>query len=122
MDAHGLEARERTPASRKLGREDAAELLDGADRLVVAKGKRIREFEAPSSRDEDALTAMLGPTGNLRAPTVRVGKTLLVSFNRRVLLRDLAGMTPSFDPLVSTAWLAPPSHVRCYSQSKDAAG
>lgn len=91
MDAHGLEARERTPASRKLGREDAAELLAGADRLVVAKGKRIREFEAPSSRDEDALTAMLGPTGNLRAPTVRVGKTLLVGFNEECYSEILQG-------------------------------
>jgi len=24
---------------------------------------------------------LLGPTGNLRAPTIRVGKTLLVGFN-----------------------------------------
>ena len=31
-------------------------------------------------RDE-AIDAMLGPTGNLRAPTVRSGKTLLVGFN-----------------------------------------
>jgi len=27
---------------------------------------------------------MLGPTGNLRAPTARVGKTLLVGFNDEV--------------------------------------
>jgi hypothetical protein len=30
---------------------------------------------------KDAVAAMLGPTGNLRAPTARVGKTLLVGFN-----------------------------------------
>ena len=29
----------------------------------------------------DAVKAMLGPTGNLRAPTARVGKTLVVGFN-----------------------------------------
>ena len=28
-----------------------------------------------------AVPAMLGPTGNLRAPTARVGKTVLVGFN-----------------------------------------
>jgi hypothetical protein len=27
------------------------------------------------------LTHLLGPTGNLRAPTARIGKTLLVGFN-----------------------------------------
>jgi len=29
----------------------------------------------------ELLTAMLGPTGNLRAPTVKRGKILLVGFN-----------------------------------------
>ena len=27
------------------------------------------------------MDALLGPTGNLRAPTMRVGKTLLVGFD-----------------------------------------
>ena len=29
----------------------------------------------------DLLKHMLGPTGNLRAPTIRVGKTVLVGFD-----------------------------------------
>jgi arsenate reductase-like glutaredoxin family protein len=29
----------------------------------------------------ELLKAMLGPTGNLRAPTLRVGNTLLIGFN-----------------------------------------
>jgi len=31
--------------------------------------------------DATLLAHMLGPTGNLRAPAIRVGKTLLVGFN-----------------------------------------
>lgn len=31
--------------------------------------------------DDELLQHMLGPTGNLRAPTIRAGKTLLVGFN-----------------------------------------
>lgn len=31
--------------------------------------------------DEEILKLILGPTGNLRAPTIRVGKTLIVGFN-----------------------------------------
>ena len=31
--------------------------------------------------DETLLAHMLGPTGRLRAPTLRRGKTLLVGFN-----------------------------------------
>lgn len=31
--------------------------------------------------DADLLAVILGPTGNLRAPTLRVGKTLVVGFS-----------------------------------------
>jgi arsenate reductase-like glutaredoxin family protein len=30
---------------------------------------------------KEVVAALLGPTGNLRAPTLRTGKTLLVGFN-----------------------------------------
>ncbi len=33
---------------------------------------------------ESLLSAMLGPTGNLRAPAIRRGKTLLIGFNEDV--------------------------------------
>jgi hypothetical protein len=40
---------------------------------------------------DDALAALLlGPTGNLRAPTVRVGETLLVGFHPEVYGRFFA--------------------------------
>jgi hypothetical protein len=32
---------------------------------------------------------MLGPTGNLRAPCLRVGKTVLVGFNEEAYARTL---------------------------------
>lgn len=81
MDAGGLEAKEKTPASRKLGRDDAAELLAKASKLIVAKGKKVREFKGADLKSEEALEAMLGPTGNMRAPTLKVGKTLLVGYD-----------------------------------------
>jgi arsenate reductase-like glutaredoxin family protein len=69
------------PASRKLGKKDAAELAGAATKLIVAKGKKISEFGAGEKDSREAIEAMLGPTGNLRAPTLRVGKTVLVGFN-----------------------------------------
>ena len=48
---------------------------------MVAKGERVNVFAAPKALDDETVVAMLGPTGNLRAPTVKVGKTLLVGFN-----------------------------------------
>ena len=81
MEANGLEPKENVPASRKLGRDDAAELAAAASKLIVAKGKKISEFKVGKAVSDDAIDAMLGPTGNLRAPTLRVGKTLVVGFN-----------------------------------------
>lgn len=36
---------------------------------------------------DELLAAMLGPTGNLRAPTLVVGKTLIVGFNEELYRR-----------------------------------
>lgn len=68
-------------ASKKLQREDAAGLLAKASRMTVAKGKKVQEFKGGKGASEDAVSAMLGATGNLRAPAMMVGKTLLVGFN-----------------------------------------
>ena len=72
------------PASRKLQKEDAKALLEDASRLIVAKGRKVEEFTAGDNASADAVNAMLGPTGNLRAPTARVGKTLVVGFNDEI--------------------------------------
>jgi len=55
--------------------------LKAASRLYVAKGKKLDEFQLANSAPKAAVDAMLGPTGNLRAPCLRVGKTVLVGFN-----------------------------------------
>lgn len=81
MEANKIEIKETVPASRKLQADDARGLLKGAKKLVVAKGKKVNEFELGSRVSADAVAAMLGPTGNLRAPTAIVGKTVLVGFN-----------------------------------------
>ncbi len=83
MEARGIEAEETVPASRKLGESEARELVRGARKIYIAKGKKLDEFEGGTARRE-IVEKMLGSTGNLRAPTIRVGKTLLVGFNEEV--------------------------------------
>jgi hypothetical protein len=68
MDAHGIEAVETVPASRKLGRDDAVKLVKSAARVVAAKGKRVEEFKPGGKASQQVVGALLGPTGNLRAP------------------------------------------------------
>ncbi len=81
MEANNINIDETVPASRKLQADDAKKLLKGASRLVVAKGKKVSEFPIGSRIPSETVEAMLGPTGNLRAPTAIVGKTVLVGFN-----------------------------------------
>ncbi len=77
------------PASRKLAQKEAAGLAKQASKVIVAKGRRVDEFTGGAA-GKAVVDAMLGPTGNLRAPTIRKGKTVLVGFNEDVF-RKLFG-------------------------------
>jgi len=67
----------------RYGADEALGLLKGMTKLLVAKGKKVTDVDLKKDRpDDDTLAALvLGPTGNLRAPTMKVGKTMLVGFN-----------------------------------------
>ncbi len=58
-------------------------LVRGVDRVIAARGKNVVYFDMKKNPpdDETLLHHLLGPTGNLRAPTMRRGKTLLVGFH-----------------------------------------
>jgi len=59
--------------------------LEGLTKLLVAKGKKVTEVDLKKDRPDDGtlVALMLGPTGNLRAPTMKVGKTMLIGFNQK---------------------------------------
>ena len=67
----------------RLGAKQALALAKQADEIVVARGKKVVTIDMKKSPPPDAelLGYLLGPTGNLRAPTVRRGKKLLVGFD-----------------------------------------
>ena len=50
------------------------------------KGKKVTDFDMKKDKPQknELLALMLGSTGNLRAPTVKRGKTVLVGFNQDV--------------------------------------
>ena len=67
----------------RFGPKDLDALFDGANKIVVAKGKKVLTF-APGKDDFDAEAlekAVIGPSGNLRAPSARSGKTWHVGFS-----------------------------------------
>ena len=53
------------------------------DELYVAKGKKIVHLDLKHDKPPRAelLGLLLGPTGNLRAPTLRKGRKLIVGFD-----------------------------------------
>jgi arsenate reductase-like glutaredoxin family protein len=76
--------RETVNASKeRYGRADLSKLFADASKVVVAKGKKVHTFDmkkdAPSAADLAAV--VLGPTGNLRAPSAKTGKTWVIGFN-----------------------------------------
>lgn len=48
---------------------------------MVARGKKVLTFDPRKDEFEDISKVALGPSGNLRAPSLRLGKTWLVGFN-----------------------------------------
>jgi hypothetical protein len=61
--------------------EEASALLATVTTVWVAKGKKIRRLGS----GETELLDLKGPTGNYRAPMVRVGGQLLVGFHLTTL-------------------------------------
>ncbi|MCX7701281.1 MAG: ArsC family (seleno)protein [Gemmataceae bacterium] len=75
----------------KIGPADALKLLDGVRRLVAIKGKNVVEYDLVKDRpdDETLLKHLIGPTGNLRAPSIRVGDVFAVGFNEEMYQKIL---------------------------------
>ena len=68
-----------------LSEKDVRALLKEVDEVVVATRKGTR---AVQSR-ETTLDDLRGPTGNFRAPMVRIGRRLLVGFHAETLKKEL---------------------------------
>ena len=56
-------------------------LMSEANDVLVAKGKKLLRFEPGTSDPDELAGAILGRSGTLRAPAIRVGKTFLVGYH-----------------------------------------
>ena len=58
-------------------------VLAKVDEVFVVRGKRVVHVDLRKDKPDRAtlLGLLLGPTGNLRAPALRKGRTLLVGFD-----------------------------------------
>ena len=66
----------------RYGKADLAGFFKGAGKIIAARGKKTVIFDMKKAPPKSAelAAAVLGPSGNLRAPTLKMGSTFLVGF------------------------------------------
>ena len=66
-----------------LKANEALALVREVDEIYATKGQKIIHVDLRKDKPDKAqlLALLLGPSGNLRAPTLRKGRTLVVGFN-----------------------------------------
>lgn len=69
-----------------MGRKEALELAKSVKEIYACKGSKLTELNMAKDKpdEKEILEALLGPTGNLRAPTMKFGDKLLVGFNEEL--------------------------------------
>lgn len=71
---------------------EARDLLNGIELLISLKGKAVVRVDL--KRDKPGLPElaklMIGPTGKLRAPAIRKGKTLIIGYHDETYREQLA--------------------------------
>ena len=79
----GVTAKTQVDAKKNVqGAAEAKAMLDEVSEVYIAKGAKVVHFDLKKDKAEQIVPLMLGPTGNLRAPTLRKGRTLIVGFNK----------------------------------------
>jgi hypothetical protein len=67
--------------------------LRGVRRVVSSRGRSIQSATRQRGRDAEFLAAVkplvIGPTGNLRAPTLLAGDLMIVGFHEDVYRQEL---------------------------------
>ena len=66
-----------------LKEKEALALARGVDEIYASKGKQVVHLDLKTDKPDAATLKglLLGPTGNLRAPTLRRARTLIVGFD-----------------------------------------
>lgn len=66
----------------KFQKSDLKGLFEGATKIIACRGKKATVFDMKQDPPSpaDLAKAVLGPSGGLRAPALRMGKTWVVGF------------------------------------------
>ena len=65
----------------RIDEEAAWTLLETANSVTVAKGKKVQTFTTGTEEKAALLQQAMGPSGNLRAPTYKIKDQFVIGFN-----------------------------------------
>lgn len=67
----------------RIGPDEAVAMARKFDEIYASKGTKLVHLDLKKEKvdDEQLKGLIIGPSGNLRAPTLQVGKILLIGFN-----------------------------------------
>ena len=85
LEKHKITVKTQVDArSTALTDADALQLIDDAKQLYVTRGTKVLHYDLAGKRpDNDVLLEqVIGRSGKLRAPTLKVGKTVIVGFDQ----------------------------------------
>ena len=82
LDAKNISVEKLVLANKeKINSDDAWELMGFASLIRTGKGKKFQTWIPNPENKNEILKDVIGPSGNLRAPTWRIGKEFIVGFN-----------------------------------------
>ncbi|HFE66534.1 MAG TPA: hypothetical protein ENJ93_04650 [Chloroflexi bacterium] len=65
----------------RIGAEEAWQMLSQAKEVYVVNGRKIQHWQPDETNKEAILAKAIGRSGNLRAPTIKIGDSYIVGFN-----------------------------------------
>jgi hypothetical protein len=71
-----------------LQAEEVWEKLQRAEKIFIAKGQKVLMYVPGQKNKDELMYNVLGRSGNLRAPTIRVGNTYYVGYNE-IMYKEL---------------------------------
>lgn len=82
LDAKQIGIREVVEARKqKIDAAAAWELLAKAESITVSRGRKIFTLDPKTADKTDILPLVMGPSGSLKAPALRVGNRFMVGWN-----------------------------------------
>lgn len=74
-----------------MAEKDALALAGQVDEIFSMRGSKVVHLNLKKDKPDKAtiLAALLGPSGNLRAPAVRQGRRLFIGFSEALFSEEL---------------------------------